>query len=177
MATLVLAIPAPQAARLLATTGPLAGLERFLYALDEVAFAPRLTAMLGLETSLGMKDQDSPVIAKAIRQNSVPGREGPGERWVLHATEAWSRTHLDREKPWIADAMIEAFTGMAGPLPGESYRAGHRWRYALTARPLGQSCLWDPQIRLALCGDWCLGDSVEDAWHSGRAAAAAILGA
>jgi renalase len=43
----------------------------------------------------------------------------------------------------------------------------HRWRWAKTQVPLGQSHLWDSKAGLGLCGEWCLGHRVEDAFVSG----------
>jgi hypothetical protein len=55
------------------------------------------------------------------------------------------------------------------------YDAVHRWRYAKTLQPLGQSHLWDAKIGLGACGDWCLGHRVEDAFISGLSLALAVL--
>ncbi|MEL6197822.1 MAG: FAD-dependent oxidoreductase [Pseudomonadota bacterium] len=173
LSAVVLAIPAPQAARLLSPAAPRTAAEM----LEGVKMAPRLTAMFAVETPLSIEDLDAAVVAKVIRQNDLPGRADTSERWVIHATEMWSEAHIEREKSWIADRLIEACLGGAGPTPGEIYRAGHRWRYALTTRSLGRACLWDGELRLGLCGDWCRGDTVEDAWRSGRAAAAALIAA
>ena len=51
----------------------------------------------------------------------------------------------------------------------------HRWRYAFTESPLGQPCLWDAELSLGVCGDWCLGRRVEDAWQSGADLAVRML--
>ena len=50
----------------------------------------------------------------------------------------------------------------------------HRWRYAQTTKPLGQSHLWDEATGLGACGDWCLGHRLEDAFISGLELALAI---
>jgi predicted NAD/FAD-dependent oxidoreductase len=47
----------------------------------------------------------------------------------------------------------------------------HRWRHARVRQPLGVDCVLHESGRLVVCGDWCLGDSVEAAWLSGLAAA------
>ncbi|MGF1551639.1 MAG: NAD(P)/FAD-dependent oxidoreductase [Paracoccaceae bacterium] len=175
---LVLAVPAPQARRLLDADSD-AYAATATAGLDAVAYRPVMTAMLALDGTLPAgverRVRDHPVLAKAIRQSALPGRDGPGERWVIHAAADWSRANLDTEKPAIADALVAAFAEAVGDLPGETYRAGHRWRYALTETPLGRPCLWDADRRLGLCGDWCLGDGVEHAWCSGVAMAEAVL--
>jgi renalase len=35
--------------------------------------------------------------------------------------------------------------------------------------------LWDAELSLGVCGDWCLGRRVEDAWQSGADLAARML--
>ncbi|MEM7529428.1 MAG: NAD(P)-binding protein [Pseudomonadota bacterium] len=173
IAAMILAVPAPQAAALLAPLDEPA----VQAALASVEMAPMLTAMVAFETALpAAADRAShPAIAKALRLSSMPGRHGDTDRWVLHATEVWSREHLDREKDAIAEELLAAWGETVGPLSLTHYLAGHRWRYALTKTPLGQPCLWDAATRLGLCGDWCLGDGVEHAWRSGRAMAAQVI--
>ena len=51
----------------------------------------------------------------------------------------------------------------------------HRWLYAKTAQPLGESHLWFKNQGIGLCGDWCLGHRVEDAFVSGLELALAVL--
>ena len=51
----------------------------------------------------------------------------------------------------------------------------HRWLYAKTVQPLGESHLWFRDQGIGLCGDWCLGHRVEDAFVSGLELALAVL--
>jgi renalase len=51
----------------------------------------------------------------------------------------------------------------------------HRWLYALTATPLGRSHILDAELGLAICGDWCLGNTAQAAFESGRNLAADIV--
>jgi len=52
----------------------------------------------------------------------------------------------------------------------------HRWRYAQAAEALDLGCLWDGELGLGVCGDWCQGSRVEGAFLSGMAAAGRVLG-
>jgi len=56
----------------------------------------------------------------------------------------------------------------------ETFSAVHRCRYALVEETAGVAFLWDDEIRLGACGDWCLGPRVEAAFDSGEALAEAI---
>ena len=56
-----------------------------------------------------------------------------------------------------------------------SLRDAHRWLYSLVDEPLQSEALWDPDRRLAVCGDWCHGARIEGAYLSGQAAAGHLL--
>jgi predicted NAD/FAD-dependent oxidoreductase len=49
------------------------------------------------------------------------------------------------------------------------------WPQAQTLSPLGRSHLWNAGAGLGLCGDWCLGRRVEDAFVSGLEMALALV--
>jgi renalase len=174
----VLAVPAPQAVRLLAEvkqprTAPI------LPRLGAVRIAPCWSALAAFAGPLGL---DLPAyrlangpVAWAARNRTKPGR-GDGESWTLHADPGWSREMLERQPEEIAPALLAAFAAeVPDALPPPTYQAAHRWRYALAERPLGEPCVWDPALRLGLCGDWCLGPRVEAAYLSGTALAAALV--
>ena len=57
-----------------------------------------------------------------------------------------------------------------------SYSIAHRWRYALPAEPLAERCLFDAELQVAACGDWCAGPRVEGAFLSGASAAGRVMG-
>ena len=54
--------------------------------------------------------------------------------------------------------------------------AAHRWRFARVSEPLDDSCLFDEQLRIGACGDWCIESRVEGAFLSGLAVAGRLLG-
>lgn len=108
------------------------------------------------------------------RNGSKPGRPGH-EAWVLHAGPDWSQTHLELERDDAAARLLDAFRDAAGELDAEVlHLAGHRWRYALPREPLADPCLFDRELRIAACGDWCGGPRVEGAFLSGLAAAGTV---
>ena len=174
-ARLVLAIPAPQAAALLRTTGDAADAPA-LARLDGVRIAPCWSVLAAFHGRIeGVGDslrRSDGALAWCARNSSKPGR-GAVESWTLNATPSWSRQHLERQPAEVVAPLLDAFARLSGrALPLPRHLEAHRWRYAMVEEPLGLAVLHGPDV--ALCGDWCLGPRVEAAWLSGRAAAATL---
>ncbi len=72
--------------------------------------------------------------------------------------------------------MQQAFTALVGATPRIQTSICHRWRYALSDESLTQPCLFDADLEVGLCGDWCSAPRVEGAFLSGSALAGRILG-
>lgn len=113
-------------------------------------------------------------IAWVARESSKPQR-GPIERWTVQASKEWSLEHLEDDAERVLGKMLKAFAEVTGIRAEPSYATVHRWRYAQTVRPLGASHLWHAHARIGVCGDWCLGHRVEDAFISGLELALAAL--
>jgi predicted NAD/FAD-dependent oxidoreductase len=114
-------------------------------------------------------------IALATRVNARPGRSGGYDRWVVHASPAWSADNLELDKAVAAAALVERFRRLGRIAAEPVYAEGHRWRYAQAAEPLGRPYLLDRATALAVAGDWCLGRTAGDAFQSGSAAGRALL--
>ncbi len=165
----VMTVPVPQAIDLLVETS----LSR---ALDQVRMDPCLTLMVAAEAEATFnmfRDPDAD-IAWIARDSSKPGRPGT-PCWVAQASADFSRRHLESSQEEIAEIMLQRVAAKLGLTSQPTYLSAHRWRYALTAHPLGQSHLQDDTGTLFVGGDWCLGASAEDAWQSGCALADAVL--
>lgn len=168
-----LAIPAPQAAALLARPAPHLG-----RVLEMVRFAPCWTVMAAFPEKLALPDTlrpDSGPIGWAARDSSKPGRDASTECWVVQAGPAWSRENLELPPAEAQAALLDAFAALAGAaLPAPLYAAAHRWRYALVETPLGAPCLWEPARGLGAAGDWCIAARAEAAVQSGAALGAVM---
>lgn len=179
----VLALPPAQAAELLrATPGAPAALAK---AAAGVEVAPCWTLMLAFPqamqpglSSLGPQwnaaRSNHHRIAWLAREASKPGRD-PVERWTVQASAAWSAEHLDDSPLRVQAKLHKAFSEITGIRAEPAQAVTHRWRYAQTTKPLGQSHLWHAGSGLGLCGDWCLGHRVENAFVSGLELALAML--
>jgi len=185
---LVLAIPAPQAAALLAGLHP-----DYEARLKSIHLAPCWAVMLGfesppprsaLETILDVPPWpegiwaswqgggDTPV-SWAVRENTRPHAPKTPPAYTFHCSAAWSKNHLEDDPKDVIAAVLAG--GWAFGTHTPAHAAAHRWRYALAENPLGEPCLWDEKTRLGLCGDWCLAPRLEAAFLSGRALAQNIL--
>ncbi len=169
----LLALPAPQAVGLLREMP-----HRFAAEADRAGMSPRWTLMVGFSAASKAADLLLPggILSVATRNSSHPGRAALPECWVAHAGPDWSRAHLEDDAATVQAALVQDFAAATGISQAPSYAAVHRWRYALTESALDVPALWDAEARLGVCGDWCLGARVEDAFTSGRALAR-MLGA
>lgn len=162
--------PAPQATALLAADPQLQ--ER----LAAVRMLPCVALMLGFDSPLDVawdaaRVEQDPLLAWVARDGSKPGR-ARGERWVVHATPAWSEAHFADEA--TSPALLAAFASLTGSRAVPQLAVRHGWRFARVEQPLGVPFLCAADGRLAFAGDACLGARVEDAWRSGSAAGAQL---
>ena len=112
-------------------------------------------------------------IAWLARESSKPGRSAV-ERWTVQASPEWSQEHLEDDEARIQAKLLKAFAEVTGIYAEPAYAQVQRWRWARTEAPLGASHLWDSRARVGVCGDWCLGHRVENAFVSGLELALAV---
>ncbi|MBL0943468.1 MAG: FAD-dependent oxidoreductase [Hydrogenophaga sp.] len=177
----LLAIPHPQAHDLLLASGVAPALRQ---ALTPVHVAPCWTLMvafpqamqpglahLGPQWSAARSTHHR--ISWLARESSKPGRD-PIERWTVQASPAWSTKHLEDDPERVKAKLLKGFAEITGIRATPPHAVVHRWRYAQTQTPLGRSHLLDAALGIGLCGDWCLGHRVEDAFVSGLELALAL---
>jgi renalase len=110
----------------------------------------------------------------AARNNSKPGR-GTEECWVIQASADWSQANLEREREEIARDLFAQFAAeLSTSLPEPRFLKAHRWRFALSYGQHGAT-LWNRNLRLGACGDWCVSGHVEGAWRSGASLAEQVV--
>ena len=170
----VVAVPAPQARDLIVSEPATAN------ELARVSIAPCWALMLVFETPFdpGFDAQKSysDDLAWIARNGSKPGRNSAKDCWVVHASPSWSERHLELDREAAAVKMIELVQGAsADRIPEIVYASAHRWRYALTTKPLGRPFLASSDNTLFIGGDWCLGARVEYAFESGYKTGEAII--
>ncbi len=167
---LAVTAPAPQTAALLPAGFSFPGLAA-------VTMSPCWTLMVATRRPLDVPPyltQPHQEVAWMAADHTKPGRRQELGQYVLQASGDWSRCHLELAPDAAAEQLLGFFaTVVKQPMELVTAQA-HRWRYALTERPLGQPCVYEPESGLGLAGDWCLGHKAEHAYLSGRALADAI---
>lgn len=170
----IISAPAPQTAQLI---GDAPGL---LQEARSITMNGCWAAMLSFDRSLGLSFDgafvhDSP-LSWIARNDSKPQRGGNQESWVLHASPEWTTERIENHLDDVLPAMLNAFWETAGiPRREPSYVSKHRWRYAIPPHTLESRCLFDSQLKIGACGDWCNGPRVEGAFFSGMAVADEVL--
>ena len=170
----VLALPAPQALALLQAGSVAPAIATKVAA---VQTAPCWTLMLAFPnaqqpglTTLGPQWNAARSthhrIAWLARESSKPKRRSM-ERWTVQASADWSTEHLEDPPARVEAKLLKAFSEVTGIRATPAHTAVHRWRYARTVKPLGKTHLWDGKAGIGVCGDWCTGHRVEDAFVSG----------
>jgi hypothetical protein len=172
--------PPPQAAELLSSSPALSN------AAQSVQVGACWATMLAFDRPTGIdfdgafvrpaEGAADPDLSWVARDSSKPGRDAAGERWVLHASPAWSSAQVDAPPDRVGPLLLAALGSIAGRvLPEPAATSSHLWRFALPVNALANRSLADPERGLYAGGDWCGGPRVEGAYLSGLAAAEAIL--
>ena len=169
----VVATPAPQAVPLL---GAASHLEQ---AAAQVQMQPGWTLALGFAEPLDTAVEACFVRVGALdwisRNSSKPGRQGL-DTWVLQSNPRWAMGNLETEKSQVCRELSIAFAEVLNlDLPKPAFELAHRWLYARSEGNCNWGALAAPEKGLYVCGDWCLGGRLENAWISGQQAAQTLL--
>lgn len=170
----VVSAPAAQAAQLLEGSPQLARRASSVRTVGCWALMVQFPARLELDYD-GAFVLDSP-LSWIARNSSKSGRNPDMETWILHASADWSQCHLEEPSEAIQEWLLDAFRGATGlHATSPSNVVAHRWRYALHTEPLPDRYLFDADLNIGACGDWCSGPRVEGAFLSGAALAERLL--
>ncbi|MHA7898381.1 MAG: NAD(P)/FAD-dependent oxidoreductase [Henriciella sp.] len=148
-------------------------------ALGSVQMQGCFALMLGFDQPLTLDwsalKSGEPLIGWMAVNSAKPGRPEP-YALLIQSDNAWAEAHLEDDPEAVMAALLEAGSKLADlDLSVATHQKLHRWRYAATPKPAGQPFLFDAEMQLAACGDWCLGSKVEAAFSSASALADHIL--
>ncbi|MCZ8369072.1 MAG: FAD-dependent oxidoreductase [Porphyrobacter sp.] len=173
-ATMLVAVPAEQAAVLLADAAP-----DFAARATSVISAPCWAVMAGFAEAIADAPDtfrsDTGPVSWAARNSAKPGRSG-AESWVIHASPARSRELIDLPKDEVARILLADLFAAIGTAPAvPQHLDAHRWLYAQPEVRKGEGPVYDTDRNIGIAGDWLHSPRVEGAWLSGRALADAVL--
>jgi predicted NAD/FAD-dependent oxidoreductase len=156
--------PSPQAAQLFP--------ENFKYYADvkAVKMSPCFSLMLGFSKNLSL-DFDAAHFTNSDLSWLAVNSHKPGRADVftlmIHSSAAYAAAHIDADPDEVMDHLsAEASRIIGHDLSDANYKAIHLWRYANNATGKHLPILLDRELKLAACGDWCLGGRVEGAFTS-----------
>ena len=191
----VVAIPAPQAAALVAATAqPHDAISDLVQQLQTVAFDPVITVMAGYSPQISpwLSQQTAPggwmvtgdahptlgwIALDSSKRPAAKAAEPKESVVVLHSSAEFAAQAIDRPdlESVGQDLLAIAAKPLAPWLSSPEWMQVHRWRYGFVRQPLGVSVLSSPAWPTFVgCGDWCPGGQVEGAIASGHQAAKLI---
>ena len=172
--SVILALPAPVAVQLLQTAPQGMALAKSLSAVEmapcwAMTLSYPMAAQAGL-TTLGPQwnaaRSTHDRIAWIARESSKPGR-AQTERWTVHANPLWANEHRYDDATRVLSKLQKAFGEITGIRVAPRHASVYLWQHAQTLAPLGKPFAYERSSGLGLCGDWCIGRRVEDAFISG----------
>jgi predicted NAD/FAD-dependent oxidoreductase len=174
--TVVLAMPDPQARRLLADDAPARG-----HLDDATAWAPTIAVAMGWPTRRWDDDFDgafvngSPTLTFLADDGRRRGDGAPV--LVAHSSPELAAAQLDEPDAAVAP-MVEAVRELLGIAEPPIWSYAHRWTFARPRAPHAEPFLLvdrDDGRAIGVCGDgWVGSSSVSAAWTSGDALGRAI---
>ncbi|GAB4241261.1 MAG: FAD-dependent oxidoreductase [Stanieria sp.] len=177
---IVMAIPAPQALPILESQVP----TKLINQLRQVQFYPCITVMAGYDSQYlsdlpswqGVRiNNQTDLIWIALDSSKRDTTTQPV--FVFHSTAEFTQKYLDATdlQPAGKQLLQQAAFLLLPWLDSPQWLQVHRWRYSIPSHSLFLPCLSTTQpLPLVCCGDWCIGNGVEDALISGLASAAKI---
>lgn len=141
-----------------------------------VSMQPQWCVMLAFERPLAVPfdaaETERDDLQMIYRYRNLNPSQETLDRWVLFGGAEWSRMHNKHFRGQVETKLLEAFWQTLGLAPQPALMtSSFFWNEAVPEKPLAQNHLYDPELRLGACGDWCGGYGVESAVLSGLAIA------
>ncbi len=139
------------------------------------------SAMLDFGVGLGLPFDaafvlDSPLswISRFQSADEDPGSKN--ECWLMYCSPEWSLQYAASFRGRVMHALIDAFFSAVDIEPVKpSASSVHCWKHALPINTIDQDSLFDEQVALGACGDWCTAPRIEGAVLSGFSMADRVM--
>ncbi|MEO1021919.1 MAG: FAD-dependent oxidoreductase [Bacteroidota bacterium] len=176
---IIIATPAKQAYAILNTTIDEISTLNIVKDVDEVSYLPTFSLLLqytgGPDISWNAAElPDHPSIRWI--SNEVSKERGAHQKgtFVVHSSYDFAQAHINDDRDEIMHALLDDLGGLLGSWAGlPTMKNLHFWRYSKPENPIHQPFLEvrNQQSPVALIGAYMNGDTVESAFHSGKALA------
>ncbi len=185
----VIAIPSPQALTLLQPLAVQGFPASTLSQIEQAQFSPCLAVIASESVSNGNRSTGNPSSSWDLLTlpyhpdlrliNRVKSWASNADRpiWMIHSSPDFALRHLDLpDLNQVGQLLVQqAQTIIAHQASEFRILHSHRWRYAICCRPISDRCLWSALPHpLVICGDWCGGQTLENALQSGWAASTRV---
>ena len=157
-------VPAPQATEILPS--------KFKYHSEIKAVQMRacFALMLGFSKRLPLEFGAAYVNNSDLSWISVnsqkPGRTDQFSL-IVHSSNKYAEKHFDDDRKVVMQHLCDETSSIIGHDVGiADYKNIHGWRYANNVNRENCTIFLDHHLKLAACGDWCLGGRVEGAFNS-----------
>jgi len=132
-------------------------------------FAVMLVSALDYDFNFVEKSFESSQALAWLGVNSKKPQRDKTLSLIMHTNPEWTEKNLDLPQDELIKTLtseLQALTGFydANPI----YLGAHRWLYGRCINPVGQDFFVDEGNKLALCGDYFLGDNIESAFLSAK---------
>ena len=117
---------------------------------------------------------DSPL--SWISQSRVPVQYPDADCWVLHASPEWSQQYAASFRGRVMHSLLDAFWEATDIEPVKPISSSvHCWKHAVPINPLGEDSVFDEDLAIGACGDWCTAPRIEGAVLSGFSMADRVM--
>ncbi|KAG8061098.1 hypothetical protein GUJ93_ZPchr0003g16989 [Zizania palustris] len=150
--------------------------------IQDIPVRPIFSLMLAFADPLtkvpvqGFSFDNSDYLSWAFCDSSKPGHAHiplNSQSWVLHSTAEYASKVINiigPRKPSaddlakVAEELLKEFQATGLNIPHPIFMKAHRWGSAFPATTVGgeDKCIWDKSIKLAICGDFCVGATGSD---------------
>ena len=159
---IIIAAPAPQAASILASNEKLAVL---LLRANQASASYQSQWAMWLETEpcdlSAVIEPKGSLIKRMIKDNYKPMRHSEKvDRWVIQTDPNWTKQHLDSNKEWVTQTVLQAFAEITEHRVLK-HGEPHRWFLSRFTENKGNHPFsWSSEHNAGLIGDWlCQGDA------------------
>jgi len=99
-------------------------------------------------------------------ENSKPNRQ-PSFAYTVLSRNAWAENNMERNIEEVKTELINELEYVIdNNLPKIIHSDIHRWRYANISKQKGPKFYYDPENKIAICGDWLIQGRIESAFQS-----------